>query len=277
MRFQFRRQALSRSPPQSALGCGLLSMRFPRPQHASSTAACMARALGLCSVPAARPRVGFGYPARRHRRRQRLADQSASPIAIHDSAPDTQHPLVCLYPPSPLRKRSVPFPMATKKERHPSTLTLADNAALQKSPIGGHSWHVDSGNSPGSLPPGLPAPLPYGLPEPAKMTRTRKPARVFPAPGRPMAAVARPAQPGTFLRQPRPIPASLGVGLGPLGIPLNITEVSRLIGCSPWSVRQTLIPRGLPHFRFKANGRLIFYRDQVVRWIEKNQGGQTTK
>ena len=55
-------------------------------------------------------------------------------------------------------------------------------------------------------------------------------------------------------------------------------EVARLIGCSPWTVRQTLIPRGLPHFRFKASGRLIFYRDQVIRWIEnQQQGGQTTK
>ena len=62
-----------------------------------------------------------------------------------------------------------------------------------------------------------------------------------------------------------------------LGPPLDIRAVACLIGCSPWSVRQTLIPRGLPHFRFKANGRLIFYRDQVVRWIENNQGGQTTK
>ena len=59
----------------------------------------------------------------------------------------------------------------------------------------------------------------------------------------------------------------------PLGNPLSITEVARLIGCSPWTVRQTLIPRGLPHFRFRANGRLVFYRDQVIRWIEKHQGG----
>src|SRR5438132_14227618 len=35
----------------------------------------------------------------------------------------------------------------------------------------------------------------------------------------------------------------------PLGPPLNIRQVASLIGCSPWSVRQTLIPRGLPHFR----------------------------
>ena len=55
--------------------------------------------------------------------------------------------------------------------------------------------------------------------------------------------------------------------------PLSIDQVARLIGCSPWTVRQTLIPRGLPHFRFKASGRLIFYRDQVIRWIEKQQQG----
>jgi excisionase family DNA binding protein len=62
-----------------------------------------------------------------------------------------------------------------------------------------------------------------------------------------------------------------------LGVPLCIEEAAELIGCSPWTVRQTLIPRGLPHFRFKANGRLIFYRDQVIRWIEnQQQGGNTT-
>jgi hypothetical protein len=59
----------------------------------------------------------------------------------------------------------------------------------------------------------------------------------------------------------------------PLGPPLNITEVAELIGCSPWTVRQTLIPRGLPHFRFTASGRLTFYQDQVIRWIESQQQG----
>jgi hypothetical protein len=57
----------------------------------------------------------------------------------------------------------------------------------------------------------------------------------------------------------------------PLGIPLNIREVARMIGCSPWTVRQTLIPRGLPFFRSGASGKLIFYRDQVIRWIESQQ------
>lgn len=57
----------------------------------------------------------------------------------------------------------------------------------------------------------------------------------------------------------------------PLGPPLSIRDVARLIGCSPWSVRQTLMPQGLPYFRSGASGKLIFYTDQVVRWIEHQQ------
>lgn len=56
-----------------------------------------------------------------------------------------------------------------------------------------------------------------------------------------------------------------------LGRPLSINEVSELIGCSPWTVRQTLIPQGLPFFRFTASGRLTFYTNQVHRWIERQQ------
>jgi hypothetical protein len=57
-----------------------------------------------------------------------------------------------------------------------------------------------------------------------------------------------------------------------LGEPLAIREAARLIGVSVWTVRQTLIPLGLPVFRSGANGKLIFYRDQVLRWIESKQG-----
>ena len=57
-----------------------------------------------------------------------------------------------------------------------------------------------------------------------------------------------------------------------LGQPLDISQVARLIGCSAWTVRQTLIPKGLPHFRFTPLGRLIFYEDQIIRWIETKQG-----
>lgn len=79
-----------------------------------------------------------------------------------------------------------------------------------------------------------------------------------------------PAQPGPILRDTGQSAGPLGSGLGP---PLTIVQVAQLIGCSPWTVRQTLIPRGLPHFRFKASGRLTFYQDQVIRWIESQQQG----
>jgi hypothetical protein len=83
-------------------------------------------------------------------------------------------------------------------------------------------------------------------------------------------------QPGPILREPGAILPATGVGWT-LGEPLNIRAVARLIGYSPWTVRQTLIPRGLPFFRSGASGRLIFYRDQVIRWIEnQQQGGKTT-
>lgn len=56
-----------------------------------------------------------------------------------------------------------------------------------------------------------------------------------------------------------------------LGTPLNIRQAAALIGCSPWTVRQTLIPKGLPYFRSGASGRLIFYENQLIRWIETKQ------
>ena len=96
-----------------------------------------------------------------------------------------------------------------------------------------------------------------------------------------------PAQPGAFLREPGAILSHAASAAGdrafnsraePLGQPLDIAKVAELIGCSPWTVRQTLIPRGLPFFRFKASGRLTFYKAQVIRWIEnQQQGGKTTK
>jgi hypothetical protein len=61
-----------------------------------------------------------------------------------------------------------------------------------------------------------------------------------------------------------------------LGRPLDLKGVARLIGCSPWTVRQKLIPMGLPHFRSGASGKLIFYEAQIVRWIQhkQTQGGK---
>lgn len=56
-----------------------------------------------------------------------------------------------------------------------------------------------------------------------------------------------------------------------LGSPLSIRQVAALIGLSVWSVRQQLIPQGLPHFRSGPNGKLVFFEDQVVRWVLSRQ------
>ena len=47
-----------------------------------------------------------------------------------------------------------------------------------------------------------------------------------------------------------------------------------MIGCSPWTVRQRLIPLGLPYFRSAASGKLIFYSHQLIAWINKRQNFQ---
>jgi hypothetical protein len=77
-------------------------------------------------------------------------------------------------------------------------------------------------------------------------------------------------------RQPRAVPpvaAPEGHDRGDpeLGEPLDLKAVAQLIGCSPWTVRQVLIPDGLPCFRATVNGKLIFYRQQVVRWVLRHQ------
>jgi len=120
----------------------------------------------------------------------------------------------------------------------------------------------------------------------ARLGLRRKSAQIsgfLPAPGGKRFPPHFPPQPGAILREPGPClwppgPASRPLHME-LGSPLSIREVAQLIGCSPWTVRQTLIPRGLPHFRFKASGRLTFYQAQVIRWIENQQqkGGTTTK
>jgi hypothetical protein len=71
-------------------------------------------------------------------------------------------------------------------------------------------------------------------------------------------------------------PAADASRRNPLGAPLSIREVAELIGCSAWTVRQSHVPRGLPCFRSGPNGKLIFYRDQVIAWIllQQQKGGQ---
>lgn len=56
-----------------------------------------------------------------------------------------------------------------------------------------------------------------------------------------------------------------------LGEPLGVREVARLIGCSTWTVRHRYLPQGLPHLRSGPMGKLVFYRNQVVRWILRQQ------
>jgi hypothetical protein len=74
---------------------------------------------------------------------------------------------------------------------------------------------------------------------------------------------------------PAPLPAALSAPTQQarerLGRPLAINQAAELIGCSPWTVRQRLVPQGLPVFRSAASGKLIFYEAQVIRWIEKQQ------
>lgn len=56
-----------------------------------------------------------------------------------------------------------------------------------------------------------------------------------------------------------------------LGVPMTIGEVASLLGCSVWTVRQRYLPIGLPYFRIGSTGKLMFYRNQIVRWILEKQ------
>jgi hypothetical protein len=62
-----------------------------------------------------------------------------------------------------------------------------------------------------------------------------------------------------------------------LGSPLSIQAVADLIGCSSWTVRQRYLVAGLPHHRLTPNGKLIFYQNQVIRWLltQQEKGGMS--
>jgi hypothetical protein len=66
-------------------------------------------------------------------------------------------------------------------------------------------------------------------------------------------------------------PAPEASSRNPLGAPLSIREVASMIGCSAWTVRQRHVPAGLPYFRSGPNGKLVFFRDQVITWILQQQ------
>jgi len=63
----------------------------------------------------------------------------------------------------------------------------------------------------------------------------------------------------------------------PLGEPLAIEDVARLLGCSVWTVRQKYLPQGLPYLRVSTTGKFVFFRTQVIDWILKRQGKGGTK
>ena len=64
----------------------------------------------------------------------------------------------------------------------------------------------------------------------------------------------------------------------PLGAPLSIREVAALIGVSVWTVRQRFLPAGLPHSRATPQGKLLFYKHQIITWLlqEQRKGGTIT-
>jgi hypothetical protein len=62
----------------------------------------------------------------------------------------------------------------------------------------------------------------------------------------------------------------------PLGEPRSIREVAQMFGCSEWTIRQRYLPLGLPHFRLSPAGKLLFFHNQIVRWvleIQRQKGG----
>jgi|NGEPerStandDraft_6_1074524.scaffolds.fasta_scaffold18152_2 phage terminase Nu1 subunit (DNA packaging protein) len=59
-----------------------------------------------------------------------------------------------------------------------------------------------------------------------------------------------------------------------LGEAMTIGQVAELFGCSEWTVRQKLVPAGLPVFRFSPSGKLTFFREQVVAWVLERQNQQ---
>ena len=56
-----------------------------------------------------------------------------------------------------------------------------------------------------------------------------------------------------------------------LGDPLAIEDVARLLGCSPWTIRQRYLRQGLPHLQARPRGKLVFFREQVIAWTERRQ------
>jgi len=85
----------------------------------------------------------------------------------------------------------------------------------------------------------------------------------------------RASDPGQVYPQHCPQPQDAVADL--LGEPLSIRAAAKLIGCSAWTVRQKYLPAGLPCHRLSPAGKLIFYRNQIIRWLicQQQKGGIT--
>lgn len=79
------------------------------------------------------------------------------------------------------------------------------------------------------------------------------------------------AKPRAELPAAVPVGDSLRASTDLLGEPLGIRTVAALIGCSAWTIRQRYVPAGMPHLRSCPNGKLIFYRNQVIHWLLERQ------
>lgn len=79
------------------------------------------------------------------------------------------------------------------------------------------------------------------------------------------------AEPRAELPAALPVADSLPASADLLGEPLGIRAVAALIGCSAWTIRQRYVPAGMPHLRSCPNGKLIFYRNQVIHWLLERQ------
>jgi hypothetical protein len=69
----------------------------------------------------------------------------------------------------------------------------------------------------------------------------------------------------------QPLTYELPVAAEPLGETMDIRDVAELLGCSAWTVRHRYLPHGLPYLRVSPRGKLVFFRNQITRWIFERQ------